>query len=121
LLPVHAWGIALDASMQIVRAGPKIAARVGIGRAGVEMTANQMHRAADELRRRGEDQVGKLEKSRYVVHNKMHIAGTRIPTLAIWNFHRARYHPNAIIEEFPRLGPDDVRAAIEFEEKRQAA
>lgn len=87
----------------------------------LEPIANEMRRAADRLRDRRRDQVGRIEKHRYVVHNRMVVAGTRISTAAIWNFHRAGFSARAIIQEFPRLKAADVRAAIAFEKKRLAA
>ena len=56
-----------------------------------------------------------------MVHNAWVVAGTRIPTDAIWNFHRAGYDATAIIKEYPRLKAEDVRAAIEFEDKQRLA
>jgi uncharacterized protein (DUF433 family) len=41
------------------------------------------------------------------------------PTEAIWNFHAEGYDTHAIIREYPRLAPEDVRAAIDFESRRQ--
>ena len=67
------------------------------------------------------DQIGKLSRNRYVVHNAWVVCGTRIPTTAIWNYHVAGYAPEAIVQEYPRLTPADVRAAIEFEMQRQPA
>ena len=90
----------------------------GVFSVALQRVATQMGRAADRLRNRKRDQVGKVERHRYVAHNKAVIAGTRIPTAAIWNFHRAGYNAASIIEEFPRLKPRDVRAAIAFEKKR---
>lgn len=87
----------------------------------LEPIANEMRDAAARLRERQTDQIGKLARNRYVVHNAWVVAGTRIPTTAIWNFHVAGYDPDAIIREFPRLTPADVRAAIEFEQQRQPA
>jgi uncharacterized protein (DUF433 family) len=46
------------------------------------------------------------------------LAGTRIPTQAIWNFYRAGYKMLAILKEYPRLTAKDVQAAIEFEANR---
>jgi DNA-binding transcriptional MerR regulator len=83
--------------------------------------ANEMRRAADALRKRRSEQVGQIERNRFVVHTRDVVAGTRIPTLAIWNFHQAGYRAKAIIEQYPSLKPADVRAAIQFEKKRLAA
>lgn len=85
----------------------------------VEPIANEMREAADQLRQRQSEQLGQIVRNRYVVHNAWTIAGTRVPTAAIWNFHQAGYDPAAILEEYPRLAVEDVSAAIAFESGRQ--
>jgi uncharacterized protein (DUF433 family) len=84
----------------------------------LEPIANEMRDAAAQLRERSAEQLGQLARNRYVVHNAWVIAGTRIPTTAIWNFHSAGYSDEAIVAEFPRLTVKDVRAAIDFEANR---
>ena len=83
--------------------------------------ANDMNDAAARLREREPEQLGQIIRNRFVVHNAWVVAGTRIPTQAIWNFHAAGYDTAAIIREYPRLAPQDVQAAVEFEQKRQKA
>jgi uncharacterized protein (DUF433 family) len=88
----------------------------------LEPIANEMHHAAEKLRERRADQVGQIERNRYVVQNAWVVSGTRIPTQAIWNFHNAGFDSPAIIKEYPRLTKDDIRVAIEFEaDQRKAA
>jgi uncharacterized protein (DUF433 family) len=87
----------------------------------LEPIANEMRHAAEGLRNRGRADIGKLSRNRYVVHNAWVVKGTRIPTAAIWHFHEAGYSTAAIIKEYPRLTPSDVRAAIKFEKQRQSA
>jgi uncharacterized protein (DUF433 family) len=87
----------------------------------LEPIASDMREAAARLRERHDDQLGRIVRNRYVVHNAWVIAGTRIPTEAIWNFHEAGYDSAAIIREYPRLHPKDVEAAIEFEANRHRA
>lgn len=84
----------------------------------VEPIAHEMSAAADRLRDRERKQLGKVVRNRYVVHNAWVVDGTRIPTSAIWSFHKAGYSDSAIIEEYPRLTQADVHAAIAFERKR---
>ncbi len=79
----------------------------------------EVRTAAEELRTRRADQVGQLEKHRYVVHNAMVLAGTRIPTSAVWDFYQAGYDTEAIIREYPRLTPADIQTAIAYEEQRR--
>jgi uncharacterized protein (DUF433 family) len=87
----------------------------------LEPIANEMREAAVKLRERKPDQLGKITRNRYVVHNSWVVAGTRIPTRAIWNFHQAGFDTHAIIREYPRLTAEDVKAAIDFELARSAA
>jgi uncharacterized protein (DUF433 family) len=87
----------------------------------LEPIASEMDRAADGLRQRAPEQLGKIQKNRYVVHNAWVVAGTRIPTSAIWNYHEAGYSAEAIIKEYPRLTAADVQAAVEFEQQRRSA
>lgn len=88
---------------------------------GLEPIATEMRRAAEGLRERDADQIGKVVRNRYVVHNAWVVAGTRIPTEAIWNFHAAGHSAADIVREYPRLTPTDVQAAIDFESNRRVA
>ena len=83
-----------------------------------------LKRVADDVARRVEEirarkRHGKVEKSRTVARNAARIADTRVPTSAIWSFHRAGYDVAAIVHEYPTLNEADVLAAIEFERKAQ--
>ena len=84
---------------------------------GLEPIASDMRREALTLRERNQEQIGNVVRNRYVVHNAWVLAGTRVPTEAIWNFHQAGYGSAAILREYPRLTAADVQAAIEFEAK----
>jgi uncharacterized protein (DUF433 family) len=87
----------------------------------LEPIANEMRTAAESLRERRSDQIGKLSRNRYVVHNAWVVSGTRVPTSAIWNWHAAGHSVDAIIAEYPRLTPEDVEAAIAFERQHHPA
>jgi uncharacterized protein (DUF433 family) len=87
----------------------------------LEPIASDMRTAASRLRDRRDDQIGTVVRNRYVVHNAWVVGGTRIPTLAIWNFHKAGYSPEEIVKEYPRLTLNDISAAIEFEANRHKA
>lgn len=87
----------------------------------LEPIANEMQKAAERLTERRSGEHGQIVRHRNVVHNAFTLAGTRVPTEAVWEFHRAGYAPDAIIKEFPRLTKKDVKAAILFERKRKAA
>jgi uncharacterized protein (DUF433 family) len=73
------------------------------------------------MNRRKPKQIGKVEQHRYVVRNEPVIAGTRIPTAAVYRLHQAGFTSEAIIREFPRLKPADVDAAIKHERVKVAS
>lgn len=72
---------------------------------------------ADKLRHRTSDQIGKIERHRYVAHNAWVVAGTRIPTKAIRLFSEAGYSSDGIIREYPLLTQLDISAALAHERK----
>lgn len=72
---------------------------------------------ADALRHRRDEQIGRLERHRNIVHNAWVVAGTRIPTKTIWRYHRAGYDTSAIIRDYPLLKPADISSAISHERR----
>jgi uncharacterized protein (DUF433 family) len=85
----------------------------------MQAVAQAVEEKAEKLKARRPDQIGKIERNRFVVHNMPVLAGTRVPTAAIWNLHGADYSTERIIGEFPRLSPEDVTAAIQYEKRRR--
>jgi uncharacterized protein (DUF433 family) len=81
---------------------------------------NEMEARVRELRSRSRDQIGRIVQQRDVMRNAPVIAGTRITTSAIWEFHEDGYSIEDVMREYPRLTQEDVRAAIRFEERRRA-
>jgi uncharacterized protein (DUF433 family) len=69
-----------------------------------------------DLRVRKSDQLGQIERHKFVVRNASVIAGTRIPTAAIRRFREAGYSVDKIIRQYPTLTKEDVDAAIAHEE-----
>lgn len=69
-----------------------------------------------DLRVRKSDQLGQIERHKFVVRNASVIAGTRIPTAAIRRFREAGYSVDQIIRQYPTLTKEDVDAAIAHEE-----
>lgn len=84
----------------------------------VEEVARETAAAAERLRERAPEEIGEVVRRRGVLHNAPTLVGTRIPTVAVWDFHRAGYDTDAIIGEYPRLTPLDVERAIAFERER---
>lgn len=76
-------------------------------------------RAVKRLQRRGPEQIGKIVRNRYLAHNEPVLAGTRIPTAAIWDFHDAGFGVEDIQREYPTLTRRDIQAAIRYERKRR--
>jgi len=70
---------------------------------------------SEQLRKRTPEQVGRIERHRYVAHNAWVLAGTRIPTRVISRFHDAGYSPDRIVKEYPLLTREDVEAAVRHE------
>ena len=67
----------------------------------LQVIARAVGKKAQTLKLRRHDQMGKVYRHRYVAHNKPVLAGTRIPTSAVWNLHEAGYSAQRIIAEFP--------------------
>jgi DNA-binding transcriptional MerR regulator len=65
-----------------------------------------------EFRRRKPDTYGKVSRSREVVRNAWVIEGTRIPVGAVKRLHEDGFSIPKIIEEYPDLTEDDVKAAL---------
>lgn len=78
---------------------------------------NDVAEKVDALKRRADDQVGKVEQHRFVARNATVIAGTRIPTATIRRFASAGYSIEQILREYPTLTKADVEAALSFESR----
>lgn len=81
--------------------------------------AREMETETGKLSQRGPGEIGEITRHRYVLGNAPVLGGTRIPTAAVWDFHRAGYDAAAIIREYPRLTEVDVERAIAFESERR--
>lgn len=75
----------------------------------------EVQRETDRMQARSSGDIGRITRNRYVAENRSVLAGTRVPTGAISNFHQAGYADDQILREYPRLTKDDIHAAIEFE------
>jgi uncharacterized protein (DUF433 family) len=86
----------------------------------IEPIAHDMERASSKLTERTSEHVGRIVRNRYVLSNAWVIAGTRIPTAALWECHAAGFGLDRILREYPRLTAEDVQAAIAFEEREHS-
>jgi len=80
---------------------------------------NVMRNAANRLRVRTSDEVGTVRQYRAVMSHVPVLSGTRIPTSAIWNFHKAGYDTSAILAEYPSLTAVDMGVALADERRRR--
>ena len=76
---------------------------------------NDVTDKVEELKRRSPSDIGKFEKSRFVLRNARVVRGTRIPVSAIQSFARAGYSVAQILREYPSLSALDVEQALESE------
>jgi uncharacterized protein (DUF433 family) len=84
----------------------------------IDTIAHDITDEVRKLRKRTANEFGQITRNRYVAHNAHVIAGTRIPTAAVWSFRKAGYTHDQILREYPSLTRKDVRAAIAFEKQR---
>ena len=71
--------------------------------------------AVQRLRERAPDQVGRVTRERGTMGGAWVLAGTRVPTSAIWSFYEAGYDRDGILVQYPHLAPEDIDAAIAHE------
>ncbi len=69
-----------------------------------------------ELKQRSPHQIGKICKNRFVVRNAATIEGTRIPVATIKRYSEAGFSVSEILDEYPSLTENDIRAALSYEE-----
>jgi DNA-binding transcriptional MerR regulator len=81
--------------------------------------ARELAAAAARLRERRPGDAARVVRHRHVQRNAPRLAGTRIPTASLWRLHLAGYDEAAILGEYPRLSPEDVRAALAHERGRR--
>ena len=75
----------------------------------------EVEQAIARLSERLPEHIGQVIRRRAVMSGVPIIAGTRIPTETIAWFHDHGYALDEILENFPRLTPKDVEAAVAFE------
>lgn len=78
--------------------------------------AEDMRQKASSLKARRSDQIGQFEQKRFVAHNSLVVAGTRIPISSIKEFYAAGFSPDQIVNQYPSLTLKDVEGALSCEE-----
>jgi len=102
-----------------VQIGARQPEQVHLPTVDLQKVADDTGERVQALRRRRDEQHGKIERKRDVARNAPRVSGTRIPTSAIWAFHRAGFSVSQIVHEYPTLTEADVSAAIEYEGQHQ--
>jgi uncharacterized protein (DUF433 family) len=77
-------------------------------------------RANVERLRRAHRRVGEIERRRGVLGYQPVLAGTRIPTSAIWNVYHQGINTHGIRDQYPQLEIADVEAALDYERRRRS-
>jgi uncharacterized protein (DUF433 family) len=77
----------------------------------ISSVMEDVHREAEALRQRNPDQIGHVEKHRYISHQADVISGTRVRVATIIRFLEASYSNEQILKEFPTLTEADIEAA----------
>jgi uncharacterized protein (DUF433 family) len=87
----------------------------GVLQIPLKVVTGDMVEAVQALRRRSDTSIGQIDAKRTGAKNPV-IAGTRIPVRSIKDFAEAGYSVDQIVEQYPSLTPDDVRAAIAYKD-----
>lgn len=74
----------------------------------------------EQMKSRGKAEFGKIVKIPGVQHGRPVVAGTRIPIVSIQRLYEDGYSPARIMEEYPRLTADDVKAALKYKVPKAA-
>jgi uncharacterized protein (DUF433 family) len=81
--------------------------------------ARDAQRQIQRLSERGPDQIGHVNRDRWIMDGVPVLAGTRIPTKVVVDLVRRGRTPAEIVETYPHLTEDDVTAAVAYEEERR--
>jgi uncharacterized protein (DUF433 family)/DNA-binding transcriptional MerR regulator len=87
----------------------------GILQIPLAVISGDMASAVKALWRREDASIGQIERHRGVAHNQAVIAGTRIPVRSVKAFAEAGYSIDQIMQEYPTLTAEDIRAALAYE------
>lgn len=83
----------------------------------LEPIAHQVEQESRAFRERAPHTIGQISRSRNIMSNQWVVAGTRIPTHIIKEYHDNGYSTAEIIAEYPDLSPEDIQAALKHEEQ----
>lgn len=82
--------------------------------------AEETETDATSLLARNPSDIGRIVRHRHTMANSWVLAGTRIPTSAIWNFHEGGATLERILQAYPDLTAQDIQCAIQHEAATRA-
>jgi hypothetical protein len=71
--------------------------------------ASEVAKRAENLRNRKKELLGTTERHRFIAHNAVVLAGTRIPVASVESFIDAGYSDKDILAEYPTLTKIDMQ------------
>jgi uncharacterized protein (DUF433 family) len=86
----------------------------------LRLVRRNMRAAVQELNKRDDADFGRIVRKRNINHNAAVIAGTRIPVAAIKRLSEDGYAADRIIQQYPSLTEEDIKAALRYKEKDAA-
>jgi uncharacterized protein (DUF433 family) len=94
----------------------EVATQQGVLQIPLKEVSSKMQDLVRAMRQRRRDSSGKITRTRNVVQNQPVLAGTRIPVRAVQSFAKAGYSVDQIIQQYPSLTEEDVRAALHYQD-----
>jgi uncharacterized protein (DUF433 family) len=120
-LPFHVLG------NELIFDEPTLQRRMAAARPGqlalpvdLEPIVQAMHAQVAQTVQRQPSEIGQIRRDRLIMGGRPVIAGTRIPTAAIWSFYSAGATNDEILAQYPDLQSADVEQAIAYERERYA-
>ena len=87
----------------------------------IEPVAQSVRNAAEELRTRAPEDIGKTERHKNIQGNRVVVKGTRVPVSAIIELDEDGYTPAEIVQALPAITAADVEAILSASRVRGAA
>lgn len=98
----------------------EVASKQFVAEIALEVVTSDARQDILKLNRRDSGRVGKIEKRRHIHSSEPVFAGTRIPISAVLGFMDAGYSDQQVLDQYPDLELDDLRAAREHADSRAA-
>lgn len=86
----------------------------------LEKVVSDTRRDIKALSQREDQQIGQIDRNRFIAHNSVVVAGTRIPVKSIQHFAEDGFSVEQIMAEYPTLTEADIKAALAHEVDKAA-